>query len=29
MSRVVFMEERCKGCRLCVEVCPVHIFGPF
>ena len=28
MSRVVFMEERCKGCRLCVEVCPVHILRP-
>ena len=25
MSRVVFMEERCKGCRLCVEVCPKKI----
>ena len=25
MSRGVSMEERCKGCRLCVGVCPVHI----
>ena len=22
MSRVVFIEERCKGCRLCVKACP-------
>ena len=28
MSRVVFLEERCKGCGLCVEVCPVHILKP-
>ena len=28
MSRVVFLEERCKGCRLCVEVCPAHILKP-
>ena len=28
MSRVVFLEDRCKGCRLCVEVCPVHILRP-
>ena len=25
MSRIVFLEERCKGCGLCVEVCPEHI----
>lgn len=28
MSRIVFLEERCKGCRLCVEACPVHILRP-
>ncbi|SDG04245.1 4Fe-4S dicluster domain-containing protein [Desulfovibrio legallii] len=28
MSRVVFLEERCKGCRLCVEACPAHILRP-
>ncbi len=22
MSRVVFLEERCKGCLLCTVVCP-------
>ena len=25
MSRIVFIEERCKGCLLCVAVCPKHI----
>lgn len=25
MSRVVFIEDRCKGCLLCTTVCPVHI----
>ena len=25
MSRIVFIEERCKGCLLCVGVCPKHI----
>lgn len=25
MSRVVFIEERCKGCLLCTTVCPKHI----
>lgn len=24
-EKVVFDEERCKGCRLCTEVCPVDI----
>lgn len=28
MSRVVFLEDRCKGCKLCAEVCPVHILHP-
>ncbi|WP_300786273.1 4Fe-4S dicluster domain-containing protein [uncultured Desulfovibrio sp.] len=28
MSRIVFLEERCKGCRLCVEACPAHIIRP-
>ncbi len=25
MSRVVFIEERCKGCLLCTSVCPKGI----
>ena len=25
MSRIAFIEERCKGCLLCVGVCPKHI----
>ena len=25
MSRIVFIEERCKGCLLCAGVCPKHI----
>ncbi|MFW5731462.1 MAG: 4Fe-4S binding protein [Desulfonatronovibrionaceae bacterium] len=25
MSRVVFREERCKGCLLCTQVCPTEI----
>ena len=25
MSRVIFAEERCKGCLLCVSVCPKGI----
>lgn len=25
MKRVVFREERCKGCELCVEACPEDI----
>ena len=24
-KKVVFDEERCKGCELCVDVCPVDI----
>ena len=28
MSRIVFLEERCKGCGLCVAVCPAHIIRP-
>ena len=24
-ARVSFREERCKGCGLCVSVCPKHI----
>ena len=28
MSRIVFLEERCNGCRLCVEACPAHILRP-
>ncbi|HCC32847.1 MAG TPA: hypothetical protein DEQ28_02945 [Clostridiales bacterium] len=29
-KRAVFDEERCKGCELCIEVCPegiVHLAG--
>jgi len=25
MPKVTFLDERCKGCRLCVSVCPKHI----
>ncbi len=25
MSRVVFLEERCKGCLLCTTACPKNI----
>ena len=25
MGKVSFNEERCKGCELCVTVCPVKI----
>ena len=25
MSRVVFIEERCKGCLLCTSVCPKEL----
>ena len=25
MSRVAFSEDRCKGCLLCVSVCPKQI----
>lgn len=25
MAKVIFDEERCKGCGLCVEVCPKKI----
>lgn len=25
MSRVVFIEERCKGCLLCATACPKNI----
>ncbi|MDR0816185.1 MAG: 4Fe-4S binding protein [Desulfovibrio sp.] len=28
MSRIVFLEERCKGCRLCVDACPAGILRP-
>ena len=28
MVKLTIREERCKGCRLCVEVCPVHILRP-
>jgi 2-oxoglutarate ferredoxin oxidoreductase subunit delta len=25
MSRITFIEERCKGCLLCASVCPKQI----
>lgn len=25
MSRIAFIEERCKGCLLCASVCPKQI----
>lgn len=25
MGKVIIDEERCKGCGLCVDVCPKHI----
>ncbi|MCR4434536.1 MAG: 4Fe-4S binding protein [Clostridiales bacterium] len=25
MAKVIFYEERCKGCRLCTTVCPKKI----
>jgi 2-oxoglutarate ferredoxin oxidoreductase subunit delta len=27
MGKVVIDKERCKGCRLCIEVCPKHLLG--
>ncbi|MDR2573763.1 MAG: 4Fe-4S dicluster domain-containing protein [Desulfovibrio sp.] len=28
MSRIQILEERCKGCRLCVEACPTGVLRP-
>ncbi len=25
MPQVIFHEERCKGCEICMQVCPVKI----
>ena len=25
MAKVTFREERCKGCKLCINVCPKKI----
>ncbi|MCX7841610.1 MAG: 4Fe-4S binding protein [Clostridia bacterium] len=25
MAKVIFYEERCKGCKLCTTVCPKNI----
>ncbi|NLM36727.1 MAG: 4Fe-4S dicluster domain-containing protein [Firmicutes bacterium] len=27
MARITIDEERCKGCELCVSVCPKKILG--
>ena len=27
MAKVAFREERCKGCALCIDVCPKHILS--
>ena len=27
MARAVFREDRCKGCGLCLEVCPKKILA--
>jgi 2-oxoglutarate ferredoxin oxidoreductase subunit delta len=27
MTRVTFKEDRCKGCGLCIDVCPMKIIG--
>ncbi len=27
MSRVVFLEDRCKGCLLCASVCPKNLLA--
>jgi len=26
-GKVVFKDERCKACGLCIEVCPTHILA--
>lgn len=26
-AKIIIDEERCKGCRLCVEVCPKHLLS--
>ena len=26
-GRIIINEERCKGCALCINVCPVHILA--
>ena len=26
-ARVTFDRDRCKGCELCIAVCPRHIIG--
>lgn len=25
MAKVIFKEDKCKGCKLCTTVCPKHI----
>ncbi len=26
-GKVIFDEERCKGCELCISACPLNILG--
>ncbi len=28
MIEISLKEEACRGCQLCVEVCPVKVFAP-
>ena len=26
-GKIEIMEDRCKGCRFCIEFCPKHVLG--
>ena len=28
MARIIINQERCKGCGLCLEVCPRKVLSP-